>query len=56
MAFAHKELDVDHVNGNRSLSAQVRMGDKRKYISLDFFSPHSWIWLEEKVANSVCSD
>ena len=39
MAFSHKELDVDHVNGiyTRSVYTEVRMGDTGKMSLLGFF-------------------
>ena len=38
MAFSHKELDVDHVNGiyTRSVYTEVRMGDTEKMSLLGF--------------------
>lgn len=41
MAFAHKELDVDHMNGiyTKSLYAEDGMGDRGKMYFLGFFFP-----------------
>ena len=44
MAFSHKELDVDAVNGiyTRSVYTEVRMGDTGKMSFLGFFF-NSWM-------------